>query len=415
MTTNARASHARRTYGWDTLSRTRLAGAIAWQYVQEFKYRSLILAATVAVSVALLIIVATSMRVLRETVDAASAGRRVPFTGLVVYLAPDAIVHGDRSFLDAVDLERLRSAFPGSAVALERKGSGMVGTSVSRTRQISLIGVDGDWFDVRKPELTEGRIFSPYEARWGSKRAALIGLHTADSVFAGQPTIGRTLLVNGILYTVVGVLRSEFSAQIGSDPDDYVVVPANSTGAVALMKTSGQILITLRNYAGTHDAAMVRDELRVRHALGPMQADNFRVYSPGSERPSLWASVNQSLLIGTSVLIAIAACGSAMILTAAMSVAVRTRRAEIGIRRAVGARRIDIGLQFTLEAFIISLAGSVSGFGVATGLLWGALRMETIPSGVTGAVTLGMAIGLMSGIGPALRASRLRPAEAFRT
>ncbi len=258
-----------------------------------------------------------------------------------------------------------------------------------------------------------------------SARVAVLGAGVASDLFGSEFPIGRPIKINGVSYEVVGVLE-EAGGGIGGFNDDTVYVPL--TTAQSRLYTDrtrhGQKAVSTISVEATSSEQVetainqVTETLRDRHGIIYGDDDDFTIF----DQSSLLDTVNTITASLTAFLGAIAAIsllvgGIGIMNIMLVSVTERTR--EIGIRKAIGAFRRDILVQFLLESMVLSLLGGALGIALGWLITQGASRAFDLTMVVDlGTVVLSAsfaaAVGLIFGIYPAWRASKLQPIEALR-
>jgi putative ABC transport system permease protein len=258
-----------------------------------------------------------------------------------------------------------------------------------------------------------------------SARVAVLGAGVAADLFGSEFPIGRPIKINGVTYEVVGVLE-EAGGGIGGFTDDNVYVPL-STALSRLFtdrtrqgqKAIGTISVEAASSEQVQEAIdQVTAVLRERHGIVYGDDDDFTIF----DQSSLLDTVNTVTASLTAFLGAIAAIsllvgGIGIMNIMLVSVTERTR--EIGIRKAIGAYRRDILVQFLLESMVLSLLGGALGIALGWLITQGASRAFDISMVIDGgtvalSASFAAAVGLVFGIYPAWRASKLQPIEALR-
>ena len=287
-----------------------------------------------------------------------------------------------------------------------------------RNAQIS--AVEGDYFAIRKFVIVEGREFTPQELEMGTP-VAIIGQDVVKRMFPGISPIGRELRMGGLPYTVVGVLESQGSA-IGISFDNQVFAPWQAP-VHRLLNRMPQIIDAVIVQVPTASQMTeaqerVRQVMRARHKLRPAQPDNFTMQTSESAL-AFWNKIKRYLVLAGIALPAIGLVVGAIVIMNIMLVAVAERTREIGIRKALGARRMDILTQFLIEAATLSTVGAAVGVALGIGLAKLIAAMSPLPATVAPwsiavGVALGAGVGIISGVYPASRASLLDPIAALR-
>ena len=257
----------------------------------------------------------------------------------------------------------------------------------------------------------------------------VLGDKTATDLFGEDDPVGQRVKIKGRRFTVIGVLEAKGGAMMGISQDELVLVPITTyhTRLFTQRTSSGedavQTIIVQVASAAAIDGAIrdIEDILRQRHRLAADDENDFSVIS----QEEILSSVQQitgvmTLLLGAIAGISLLVGGIGIMNIMLVSVTERTR--EIGIRKAIGAKRRDILNQFLLEAAVISLVGSgigiiagwviarlFSGFNIGGGAVTTVVSLDIIGL----AISVAIFIGLVSGIYPALRAARLNPIDAL--
>jgi putative ABC transport system permease protein len=318
------------------------------------------------------------------------------------------------------DANLVRAVIPsGTRFAIESAELLWASTPYARPRQVEAHAVDGEYFTIKKYDLSSGRVFAPQEMELGST-VMVIGDEAAKFFFPNLDPIGRQLRIGGIPYTVIGVIEHQGSL-FGQSLDKTAIAPFNSP-LRKLTNPRGDVDGVLVQAANPLllDEAMetTREALRSTRHLRPSQPDNFVMETTASAIVMFEKTKKVMTIAGTALpLIGLVVGG--MVIMNIMLVAVAERTREIGIRKSLGARRRDILSQFLVEAATLSTLGAIIGIllGLAAAKLVEAqtpLPAAVAPWSIVAATLLGTVVGIVSGVYPARRASLLDPIEALR-
>jgi putative ABC transport system permease protein len=287
-----------------------------------------------------------------------------------------------------------------------------------RLNNIWTLGTTADYARIARSEMKEGRFFSEFEAQAG-RNVAVIGFDVADALFPSESAVGKSVRIRDQNFQVVGVAARQGSFLGLFSWDSMVAMPLTSYRRYYKISEDGEVRVQVD--ATRMEAA--RDELRglmrrIRQ-LNPEQRDDFEINEQGTIRSQLDPIKNGIALAGlfiTGLALFVGAIGIMNI----TYVSVKERTKEIGTRKALGARRRTILLQFLIEAVAICFVGGIAGLGLAAGLTQiVAVAAPSFPLVFSlGLVATGLVIsvltGVFSGFAPAWTASKLDPVVALR-
>lgn len=283
----------------------------------------------------------------------------------------------------------------------------------------SVRGVTGEYVDLRGFRRADGRLLEAADDA-ERRRVAVVGSFVAARLRAEGSLVGETLVIGGVPFVVVGQLAAKGVTGDGQNEDDQVLVPLR-TAARRLwnVESLSRVLVQVNDAAALPEARRrSRELLRRRHGLADSAPDDFEIL--GQARDDQMRSRGGALIQGLVQIFAALtlALGGFGVLSVTF-LNVRERTAEIGLRRAVGARRGEIARLFFAEAGVLGLAGGVAGVlvgALAVAVARAALgwRMSIDFGAVATSLSLAVALGWAFGVLPALHAARVTPVEALR-
>jgi putative ABC transport system permease protein len=322
------------------------------------------------------------------------------------------------SYADADAIEA-RLAVP-ARVAVESGTGGEVVADNGRTvNQVRILGASAEVFQIRDWNAAKGRVFTPQEADRGVP-VVVLGWDTADKLFEDLDPIGRTVRIRGFPYRVVGVIES-LGSLFGQSLDNLAVAPARSP-IQSVTNPHGivdNIVIQTLDPADLRPAqAEIEGIMRARRGLRPTEDNDFALET-ADETLSFWDNISRILFIALPGLVAIALVVGGIVIMNIMLVSVMERTREIGVRKAIGARRQDILTQVLIESATLSAVGALLGVALGIGLAllvraFTPLPATVAPKWILLGITMGITTGIVAGVYPASRASRLHPVDALR-
>ena len=278
-------------------------------------------------------------------------------------------------------------------------------------------GVSDEYLDFATFDAERGRMITPTEIN-RKRNVTLIGWGIADRLFGAEDPLGKKIKIAGMPFTIIGVSKKK-GAAFGQSLDEFAVIPLGSYQKLFGARQSLALMVKPRDAAF---AQLARDEariaLRVDRGLTPAEPDNFGVVASDSV-----LDIFQQAVAGIAVLlvgiVGLSLLVGGIVIMNIMLMVVSERTREIGLRKALGAKRRDIMSQVLTESITLSMVGGIAG--IALGALFSTIisSLTPVPSSVeTWSVVLGVvitaAVGLFFGWVPARRAAMLDPIEALR-
>jgi len=327
---------------------------------------------------------------------------------------------------------QVNSLLPQDSSRIEQDHAGLIAATAAQFRAagqikyfekntfVVILGTTEAYGMINNYEVENGRFLTREDIR-GRSMVCVLGFGVADDLFGAMPAVGKTVKINGKSFIVVGVME-EAGALGFANVDDQVLLPL--TTAMGRMFGKRYLTMLVAQCADTERLPSciegVKKTLRGSHRIKPGEPDDFQVFTQEqiklqfAETAQIFAIVLYSIA-GISIVVGAIGIMNVML----VSVTERTR--EIGVRIAVGARRFDILKQFLAEASTISLFGGalgvVCGWAIANFLSAftdGLLETYTPPMIIYVTLVIAIAVGIISGIYPAIRAARLDPVQALR-
>ena len=349
------------------------------------------------------------------------------------------------SFLDLIrrpgltvnDGEAIRRLAPSVAIVDTWLGAGPPGPTLERmfyqgerTRPSAVMGTSERFVDVNFARLLAGRIFTGQEVE-RRRRLAVIGYGPYQALFErrGIDPIGKHIRIGGLDYAVVGVIDKRPAAGgFSLGQDDFAIIPYTAfrkqfgNERIRRGPMGGQaamIAVVPRDDVSREDAMReVEAVMRIRHGLTLDKPNDFDLVTQDAIL-RVWEQISQAVLLSLVVISSIALMVGGIGVMAIMTISVTERTREIGVRKAIGARRLEILTQFLIEAVVLTSIGGVLGIllGSAIGLLVNILSgfPVSLPwwSFALG-IGFSASVGIFFGLFPAIKASRLDPIEALR-
>ena len=283
---------------------------------------------------------------------------------------------------------------------------------------VPLLGETPGSFPARNWNVSDGRTLLDADVD-NSRDVCVVGSKLADSLFPHMSPVGERLKIDGINYTIVGILEPS-GGTLGGNQDNFAIIPVTTgLNRYGHLSRTLNVLVQARDDA-SYDATVeeVRSALRIIRKVPPGKEDDFDVVSNDS-LITQFNDFTRAVRIGVALVSSIALIAAGIGIMNIMLVSVTERTREIGIRRAVGAKKRNIMTQFILEAVVLCEIGGVIGvgFGIAGGnvLAWALKLAPVIPfDWVVIGLVICSVVGIIFGTYPAFKAANLDPIESLR-
>jgi putative ABC transport system permease protein len=296
---------------------------------------------------------------------------------------------------------------------------GQVSTRYAKTSPATrLLGETAGSFPARSWEINDGRVLTDNDVE-DARDVCVLGSALAKTAFPFGSAVGEEIKINGYKYVVVGVLAAK-GGSMGGQQDDFAVIPVTTAlNRYGRWWDDLTILVQSRDSASYNDCIeQVRGALRSIRKVPPGAPDDFELFSNDS-LIAQFDSFTSAVRIGVTIVSSIALVAAGIGIMNIMLVSVTERTREIGVRRAIGAKRRNIMTQFIMEAIVLCEVGGV--IGVVLGILGGnalAWYMKVPPAVPFDWIVLGLLIcsvvGIIFGTYPAYKAANLDPIESLR-
>lgn len=389
--------------------------------VRAFKLRTLFCLVSVALGISsITVIVAATEGAYKKAFEIVD--RFGPDSLLVLGGGEEARAIGQRQkTITLEDIEAVKQTFDSAYFVVPMTSMRDVTVSYKENKyQTFVVGSTSDYSRAWTWPVVQGSDFTEEDVK-GLRNVGLIGQYLVKELFGNEDPVGKYILVKGIPVQIVGVLSERGTSPAGDRLDDRIVIPIttlmrklqNETKYVSAFRIRFVDQENLYNYVTELGLF-----LRKRHGVPEGEPDDFRIISP-KEIIKFLVALTGSLVIFLGVTGIISLIVAGFVLANLFLLSVRERTNEIGIRRAAGAKKRDILLQFLLESVIITTIGGLFGFLLALSSSQLLMSIAEFPiyfswkAFVVG-VLLSWVIGIGFGLQPARRAADLKPIEAIR-
>jgi len=400
---------------------------MAMSAIAAHKLRSLLTLVGVVVGVFSIIVVMTAMRVMQKDVE-----QRISQLGTQTFVVrkwPGIYFGGPEGFekffrrknltLSQGEQLRARATLPLSIGMENHFWAGQVETRFKKSAPtVQLFGETSGSFAARNWSLHEGRLLLDTDVD-GARDVCVLGYNLSTNCFPAGSPLGEKLKLNGINYLVVGVLEPQ-GASLKGNQDNFAIVPVTTgMNRFGRWNRSLDILVQSRDQASYEETVEeVRGLLRVIRKVPPGKEDDFEVFSNDSMIEQ-FQTFTSAIRLGITLVSSVALLAAGIGIMNIMLVSVTERTREIGIRRAVGAKKRNIMTQFILEAIVLCEVGGAVGvvLGIAGGnaTAWILKLTPVIPWDWVGlGLLICSVVGIVFGTYPAYKAANLDPIESLR-
>lgn len=404
--------------------------ALAMQQIRAEKLKSFFALIGVIIGVTFLLLVVSVVEGMDRYIRVEFSSQIIGINTITLRRSPAVSFNPDPEYFRAqqrrkrityadADAIQARLGVP-ARVAVESDTGGELGGDNGRTlTNVRILGASPEVFQIRNWEIEKGRAFTPQEADRGVA-VVVLGWGTADALFEDGDPIGRTVRIRGFPFRVVGVMKS-LGSLFGESLDNQAVAPARSA-VQSLTNPHGvvdQIVVQTADPADLRLAqAEIEGIMRARRGLHPRDENDFSLET-ADQTLSFWDRISRILFIVLPGLVAVALVVGGIVIMNIMLVSVMERTREIGVRKAIGARRSDILTQVLVESATLSAVGALIGVALGVGLALVVRSATPLPASIAPrwialGLTLGIAVGVTAGVYPASRAARLHPVDALR-
>ena len=409
------------------LSRMMEGSAIALDSIQANKVRAALTILGVAIGVTVVIAMASAITGINKSVTniLESAGPKTFFVyryfsgGLDVSDGSDELSPWRQMpWLTVDEAELIRNLPAVRDVNIGEYTNGPVSFEGVELKSVAMAGMTPSWNLVNGGDILAGRNYTPMEYAAGA-RVVIINDKLAQSLFPRRDAIGKRIKIFGEPFEVIG-LHAEAASLFSNADEPRLAIPHTTFTKVADYEKGWMDIAVLPAETATIQEAQdqVTAALRIKRGLRPGQPDNFAVVT----QDRVLDTFNKITAAFFVVMIALSSVGlmvGGVGVVAIMMISVTERTREIGVRKALGATRREIMFQFLVEAATLTLVGCIVGMALGALIAWGIRSFTPIPAAVpllsvVAAVLASILTGVLFGLYPASKASRMDPVEALR-
>ena len=315
---------------------------------------------------------------------------------------------------DAAAIEEYSASAEAVMARVEQRGR--VTYRGRELERASIEGVSEGYIRFSNYGVEWGRLITPTEVR-RRRSVAVLGWAVADRLFEGENPLDKTIKVEDRHFRVIGVSEKK-GAVFGRSQDEFVIIPLGAHQKIFGIRRSLSLVVKPQDPGEIErvmeDAVVA---LRIQRQLKPTEDNNFGLFTSGTIL-GLWESATSGIFAVLVGVVALSLVVGGIVIMNIMLMLVTERTREIGLRKALGARRRDIVWQILAESVTLSIVGGVVGIVLGLGVALTIDRTTPVPAAVEGwSIVLGVgmtgAVGLIFGLYPAMRAARLSPIEAL--
>jgi putative ABC transport system permease protein len=403
--------------------------ATAITQIRANKLRSFFTLLGVIVSVAFLVAVVAVIQgmnaYVKESVADALIGsntfqiRRLPINiGLIE--DADWLRMQRRPKLNSWDVDFVRNALPNAAGISVQSGSNPASDVIYGNKtlgSIQVFGVTPEYQTIQDYKFQYGEPLTDVDLR-EKRYVGVVGADIVDKLFEGIDPVGREVHVHGIPITIVGTIKPKGKV-LGQSFDGFVMLPLTTFESMYGRRQSTTISVKMAEAKDVAPAmARAEEAMRVAHRLRPGEENNFSIETADA-LVNFWKQLTQVLFTVIPAMVAIGIVVGGIVIMNIMLMSVRERTHEIGLRKSVGARRVDILKQFLAESVMLAVLGGAIGAGMGFAFSTFIAVASPLPARVTTwsilvALGLGAGVGIVFGVYPANRAAQLDPIAAMR-
>jgi len=396
---------------------------IAWRAIKRNKMRAFLTMLGIIIGVAAVIAMIAIGQGSKQSIQSQITGMG---SNMITIRPSSNVMGGARQ-----DVANVQALTEPDVIALQKQPEyiNAVSPSISTRGQVingpynwstSIQGVFPEYLSIRSWPLQDGVPFTSQDVKSAAK-VCLVGQTIITNLFPnGENVLGKNIRFKNIPFKIIGVLSKKGENTFGQDQDDVILTPVTTVQKRVLATTYYQTIFASAIDEGSTDkaAAEIQQVLRTSHKLQKGTDNDFTVRTQ-AELISTFTATSQILTILLAVIAGISLVVGGIGIMNIMYVSVTERTKEIGLRMSIGARGIDILMQFLIEAILISITGGLIGVGLgitATKLVTMFLQWPTLvtQSSVILSFLVCFVTGVFFGYYPALKASRLDPIEALR-